>query len=63
MPRDVSLSDSKCWNGGHEFVIHLHRELGRPVRVREDGVPCSARGLGHDSFTSLLRHAATLRAL
>ena len=21
MPRDVSLSDSKCWNGGHEWVI------------------------------------------
>ena len=20
MPRDVSLSDSKCWNGGHELV-------------------------------------------
>ena len=20
MPRDVSLSDSKCWNGGHEWV-------------------------------------------
>ena len=20
MPRDVSLSDSKCWNGGHEYV-------------------------------------------
>ena len=19
MPRDVSLSDSKCWNGGHEW--------------------------------------------
>ena len=23
MPRDVSLSDSKCWNGGHEWVKHL----------------------------------------
>ena len=20
MPRNVSLSDSKCWNGGHEWV-------------------------------------------
>ena len=20
MPRDVSLSGSKCWNGGHEWV-------------------------------------------
>ena len=20
MPRDVSLSDSKCWNGGHEWA-------------------------------------------
>jgi len=20
MPRDISLSDSKCWNGGHEWV-------------------------------------------
>ena len=20
MPRDVSLSDRKCWNGGHEWV-------------------------------------------
>ena len=20
MPRDVSLSDSNCWNGGHEWV-------------------------------------------
>ena len=20
MPRDVSLSDSKCWNGGYEWV-------------------------------------------
>ena len=20
MPRDVSLSNSKCWNGGHEWV-------------------------------------------
>ena len=20
MPRDVCLSDSKCWNGGHEWV-------------------------------------------
>ena len=29
MPRDVSLSDSKCWNGGNEWVkslpeIHVH---------------------------------------
>ena len=23
MPRDVSLSDSKCWNGGHEWVNEL----------------------------------------
>ena len=23
MPRDVSLSDSKCWNGGHEWVKNL----------------------------------------
>ena len=20
MPRDISFSDSKCWNGGHEWV-------------------------------------------
>ena len=34
MPRDVSLSDSKCWNSGHEWVkgtgeskgIHLEGE-------------------------------------
>ena len=23
MPRDVSLSDSKCWNGGHEWVNYF----------------------------------------
>ena len=23
MPRDVGLSDSKCWNGGHEWVKRL----------------------------------------
>ena len=23
MPRDVSLSDTKCWNGGHEWVNEL----------------------------------------
>ena len=34
MPRDVSLSDSKCWNGGHEWVkslsvrAHLFVSLG-----------------------------------
>ena len=22
MPTDVSLSDSKCWNGGHEWVLN-----------------------------------------
>ena len=21
MPRDVSLSDSECWNGGHEWIL------------------------------------------
>ena len=24
MPRDVSLSDRKCWNGGHEWVNKNH---------------------------------------
>ena len=25
MPRDASLSDSKCWNGGHEWVKSKQR--------------------------------------
>ena len=25
MPRDVGLSDSKCWNGGHEWVKSVSR--------------------------------------
>ena len=25
MPRDVSLSDSKCWNGGDEWVKLLNK--------------------------------------
>ena len=31
MPRDVSLSDSKCWNGGHEWVNVGGNPLGVAV--------------------------------
>ena len=42
MPRDVSLSDSKCWYGGHEWVkknsrcikneeVHLQAESAAPL--------------------------------
>jgi len=35
MPRDVSLSDSKCLNGGHEWVNvdchHHHRNTASPI--------------------------------
>ena len=27
MPRDVSLSDSKCWNGGHAWVTQHNTPL------------------------------------
>ena len=36
MPTDVSLSDSKCWNGGHEWVMVIavmHTEEAFPNRV------------------------------
>ena len=43
MPRDVSLSDSKCWNGGHEwvntkdfgFILHARRETLHSRREKE----------------------------
>ena len=28
MPRDVSLSDSKCWNGGQKFILITSRSGG-----------------------------------
>ena len=37
MPRDVSLSDSKCWNGGHEWVNDLQASVEgiyRPVNLK-----------------------------
>ena len=38
MPRDVSLSDSKCWNGGQKWVniFELYTHL---VALRDDVVP------------------------
>ena len=44
MPRDVSLSDSKCWNGGHEFketassismLFVIVVRTSRPIHWRE----------------------------
>ena len=32
MPRDVSLSDNKCWNGGHEWV-----KIARRCHYWEEG--------------------------
>ena len=34
MPRDVSLSDSKCWNGGHEWV----KDIGEYIRRSDAGM-------------------------
>jgi len=35
MPRDVSLLNSKCWNGGHEWVKQRHFTLDFPgARIR-----------------------------
>ena len=53
MPRDVSLSDSKCWNGGqkwvnqrkphqHSIVEELLPQLCRHVQCAVDG------GVGED---------------
>ena len=37
MPRDVSLSDSKCWNGGQKLVkVFLLRGLYDPLDVQFD---------------------------
>ena len=43
MPRDVSLSDSKCWNGGHECANCTHRtvDLGQ---TPEPDVPLESVG-------------------
>ena len=41
MPRDVSLSDSKCWNGGQKWTLvpiccrHEHRDGDQLQRHRE----------------------------
>ena len=35
IPRDVSLSDSKCWNGGHEWVKRSPI-LGTPYAERAE---------------------------
>ena len=34
MPRDVSLSDSKCWNGGQKLISpeYFSRALQRPQK-------------------------------
>ena len=37
MPRDVSLSDSKCWNGGHEWV----KSPENPSETPRTGYPYS----------------------
>ena len=34
MPRDVSLSDSKCWNGGHAWVNSTDPVVTPPVHVQ-----------------------------
>ena len=44
MPRDVSLSDSKCWNGGHEWLI---TEI-RPIKARHFW--CVACGINVTAF-------------
>ena len=43
MPRDVSLSDSTCWNGGHEWVKkkklkHSRQTLQLLLRLPAAGV-------------------------
>ena len=40
MPRDVSLSDSKCWNGGHEWF----NILGKWERGDQAGLLCPSYG-------------------
>ena len=37
MPRNISLSDSKCWNGGHEWVKIGAMLLFGPIRVSKGG--------------------------
>ena len=33
MPRDVSLSDSECWNGGHEWVKQSKSKIDKPEHL------------------------------
>ena len=49
MPRDVSLSDSKCWNGGHEWVKDAvvpwqQDENGTEAREETEGKSADAPG-------------------
>ena len=58
MPRDVSLSDSKCWNGGQKWVLLLWRV---PTAVGEAGTSRLhqgpiARGSWNPSNISATRH-------
>ena len=44
MPRDVSLSDSKCWNGGHEWVLmEVERRNAMKVHTKVEYAPKKER--------------------
>ena len=49
MPRDVSLSDSICWNGGHEWVKTLNNLVLRGLRGFREA-PDAGRLLSLDMF-------------
>ena len=57
MPRDASLSDSKCWNGGYEWVDTNRPRLG--LLKNGESALHAASLYGHDAaVTLLLEHGA-----
>ena len=53
MPRDVSLSDSKCWNGGHEWDINDLPDVTLHALIFADDTSFTFL---HDNLESLIVH-------
>ena len=46
MPRDVSLSDSKCWNGGHEWINTGLEDVQEFLRLEKKNVGIFLESMG-----------------
>ena len=62
MPRDISLSDSKCWNGGHEWVNKSPPDLCAAVDAHDAALEARVASLLVANNDELRNIAQTTKA-